>query len=138
MFGLGHHEGEANMDLDEEQELEDSNIIYHQDHSHDHHGHHQRQSHHQAHHSSKFNPNNHHVKRKYYGNNSNHHGNSNWNQFDQSNRASVSPGLPPALSQAALDAAARKKLPAWIREGLEKMEREKVKKEEAEIRAKLR
>merc|ERR1719361_1972642 len=41
-------------------------------------------------------------------------------------------------NMANLDAAARKKLPAWIREGLEKMEKEKLKKEEAELRAKLR
>merc|ERR1712223_1674410 len=41
-------------------------------------------------------------------------------------------------SIANLDAAARKKLPPWIREGLEKMEREKQKKEEEEIRKKLR
>merc|ERR1719411_1317477 len=33
-------------------------------------------------------------------------------------------------SMANLDAAARKKLPPWIREGLEKMEREKLKEEE--------
>ena len=37
-----------------------------------------------------------------------------------------------------LDAAARKKLPPWIREGLEKMEREKQKKEEEMLRKKLR
>ena len=37
-----------------------------------------------------------------------------------------------------LDAAARKKLPVWIRQGLEKMEKEKQKREEAQIKAKLR
>ena len=39
---------------------------------------------------------------------------------------------------AALDAAARKKLPIWLRQGLEKMENEKQKKEQDQIRAKLR
>jgi hypothetical protein len=37
-----------------------------------------------------------------------------------------------------LDAAARKKLPIWLRQGLEKMENEKQKKEQDQIRAKLR
>ena len=41
-------------------------------------------------------------------------------------------------SMANLDAAARKKLPPWIREGLEKMEREKLKKEEELMRKMLR
>ena len=41
-------------------------------------------------------------------------------------------------SMANLDAAARKKLPPWIREGLEKMEREKLKKEEELMRKKVR
>ena len=45
-------------------------------------------------------------------------------------------GYDPAA--AALDAAARKKLPSWIREGLEKMEREKQKKAELEERARMR
>merc|ERR1712166_506917 len=39
---------------------------------------------------------------------------------------------------AALDAAARKKLPIWLRQGLEKMETEKQKKEQDQISAKLR
>ena len=41
-------------------------------------------------------------------------------------------------SMASLDAAARKKLPPWIREGLEKMEREKQKKEDELLKKKLR
>ena len=41
-------------------------------------------------------------------------------------------------SMANLDAAARKKLPPWIREGLEKMEREKLKKEEELMRKQIR
>ena len=47
---------------------------------------------------------------------------------DEDSSATVSPY--PTIP--ALDAAKRKQLPAWIREGLEKMEREKQKKEERE------
>merc|ERR1719189_1062485 len=52
----------------------------------------------------------------------------------------ISGYAPPGImgSIANLDAAARKKLPPWIREGLEKMEREKQKKEEELMRKKLR
>ena len=56
--------------------------------------------------------------------------------YNGSHSYGSSPGI--MGSMANLDAAARKKLPPWIREGLEKMEREKQKKEEELLRKQLR
>jgi len=72
-------------------------------------------------------------------------GHDNWGNHRQPLMGAIpplmgGPGGPvgPDYNFSSLNAEARKKLPAWIREGLEKMEREKLKKEEEEIRTKLR
>lgn len=142
--------GMANMDLEEEEES-------HQNHHHfkpQFDVYHQRKPnfHHQQNfnHRPPFQP-----KRRFYNNHQNqqhwddhpqHHPRSS-NFHPQGDRGSQH-HHPPSLfenqeqdfmeANSDLDAAAMKKLPAWIREGLEKMEREKQKKEEAEIRLKLR
>merc|ERR1712223_1322146 len=63
-----------------------------------------------------------------------------WNhsQYNAAGPSSHHGGMLMDDPNADLDAAARKKLPVWIRQGLEKMEKEKQKREEAQIKAKLR
>merc|ERR1711956_26426 len=67
---------------------------------------------------------------------------SSWNshpgEFNHTGNSSNQHDMPLDDPNAALDAAARKKLPIWLRQGLEKMENEKQKKEQDQIRAKLR
>ena len=147
--------GVANMDLedDEEENSQDSNyaVSHHYDNnSHD------RSKHESFHHQPRFQPrpgfNNQNFRPKkrppFPTNQHHHHQQQNWNSYSPSHGPSSHMGSGGQFSSSnsqefsdpnmSLDAAARKKLPAWIREGLEKMEKEKQKKEEAEIRAKLR
>ena len=109
------------------------------------HGHHEEEYHQQPHHHH------HHMQSvvHHHQPHGRHHyqhqqswGSDGWGN----NRHAMAGPIPPLMGGATnqdysfsnLNAEARKKLPAWIREGLEKMEREKQKKEEDEIRAKLR
>lgn len=115
--------GVANMDLeDEEEEVE-------------HHHHH-----HQPPPKTIFKSSSSQFQNKPYNHHQPHRKYNKWNQPSptpptMAPKHQSSNALGPATG---LDAAARKKLPPWIREGLEKMEKEKNKKEEAEKRAKLR
>ena len=108
------------------------------DHHHHHHQHaHQPSGYHQHHHNRQHPPSNN------WGTGANAEVQGGWGGGSRHG-----PPIPPLMGASghaaeysnmafsSLNAEARKKLPAWIREGLEKMEREKLKKEEDETRAK--
>ena len=141
--------GEANMDLDDEDEQRSSfppafatNVKnssgYGQEqrgqkHGGSHHNHHQQQHRHQEqHHHGPRNTSSHRPQQQ-----NNHHRPGSHHPHIPSLMSTVAE-MPPPEVPVAIDAAARKTLPRWIREGLEKMEKEKRKKEEEERRAAAR
>jgi len=126
-----HFQGEggvANMDLEEDDEIDHEEKVDHHHHSSQIEEVPTKYHHHTSKRSTSIHSYASNHKRKFYNQ-------SNWNSVEKTALINEAPN---ASGGGGLDAAARKKLPAWIREGLEKMEKEKLKKEQAEFKAKAR